>query len=90
MGNTYKALEATASYLLFFPDDETMIANKKFYLTLPDVKEESFKIRPEALEYYERDISEKSLLKYIDDHFQFEEGDISEATVEEDNHISNA
>ena len=78
VGNVPKALEATASYLLFFPTDETMVENKDFYLTLPGVKEDMFKPRKEAIEYHERDVAEKSLLKFIETHFQFDEGDISE------------
>nr|CAD7462472.1 unnamed protein product [Timema tahoe] len=40
--NLQKACEAVSSYLLFFPNDETMLSNKKFYLTMPKVKPEYF------------------------------------------------
>ena len=79
VGDISKALEAAASYLLFFPDDETMNENKEYYLNLPDAKEEMFKPRDEALRYFERQESEQSLLKFIEQNFHFEEGEISEA-----------
>lgn len=42
VGNLRKACEAVASYLLFFPDDETMLSNMKFYSGLPKVQENFF------------------------------------------------
>lgn len=35
--------------------------------------------RPEAVQYYERDEGEKALLQFIEENFQFEEGEITEA-----------
>ena len=76
-----KACQATSTYLLFFPDDETMLENKVFYETLDGFdKEDAFRARPEAVQYLERAKGEKSLLDYIEKNFQFDEGDISEAS----------
>ena len=89
VGNLFKACQATASYQLFFPDDETMEENKNFYLTLPEVTKDMFQPRPEALLYYERYKAEKALIDYIEENFQFDEGDISEpnSVKESDNEI---
>ena len=83
MGNLAKAFEAVGSYLLFYPEDETMLENKRFYSTLPDVTEAMFQPRPEAVRYFEREREEKSLVQFIENHFQFDEGDISEASADE-------
>lgn len=45
MGNLRKACEAVASYLLFFPDDETMLSNMKYYSSVPKVQENFFQPR---------------------------------------------
>lgn len=37
-----KAAEAVATYLLFFPEDETMLHNKKYYLENFDLKPNNF------------------------------------------------
>lgn len=57
-----------------------MLENKIFYLTLDNVSEDMFKPRPEAIQYYERDEGEKALLRFIEENFQFDEGEISEPT----------
>lgn len=80
VGNIEKACQAAASYLLFFPNDETMIDNKNFYMTLGNVNEGMFVPRAEALHYHERELGEKALLQFIEDSFQFDEGEILEAT----------
>lgn len=80
LGNIEKACQAAASYLLFFPNDETMIDNKSFYMTLGNVNEGMFVPRAEALHYHERELGEKALLQFIEDSFQFDEGEILEAT----------
>lgn len=89
MGNLAKAFEAVASYLLFYPDDETMLENQRFYLTLPDVTEDMFRPRSEAVRYVERDRQERSLVQFIENHFQFDEGDISEPSADETNQSTN-
>lgn len=83
MGNIEKACAAAASFLMFFPEDETMLENKIFYLSLENVTESMFTPRPEALQYYERELGEKALLQFIEDNFHFDEGEISEPTVPE-------
>ncbi|KAF4533424.1 hypothetical protein B566_EDAN001149 [Ephemera danica] len=45
MGKLKQACEAAASYLLFFPVDETMLSNIDYYKTQPKVKKEYFKPR---------------------------------------------
>lgn len=55
--------------------------NRLFYSTLPEVTEDMFRPRPEAVQYLEREKGEKALLDYIEKNFHFEEGDISEATA---------
>lgn len=42
VGDLKKACEAVESYLLFYPADETMLANKNYYLSLPKVEESYF------------------------------------------------
>ena len=78
MENLDKACEATATFLLFNPEDATMRENKKFYMTLPAVRETMFKPRQEALNYLERQRGESALLEFIEKNFQFDEGEISE------------
>ena len=73
-----KACEATATFLLFDPQDAIMRENKKFYMTLPAVRETMFKPRQEALNYFERQKGESALLEFIEKNFQFDEGEISE------------
>lgn len=87
VNNMEKACQAVASYQLFFPDDETMNDNKAFYLTLDGVTLAMFQARNEALTYFERNIGEKALLKFIEVNFQFDEGDIHEAAQVTDNEI---
>jgi len=76
--NLDKACEATATFLLFDPQDAIMRENKKFYMTLPAVRETMFKPRQEALNYFERQKGERALLEFIEKNFQFDEGEISE------------
>lgn len=40
-----EACQAVASFLLFKPSDETMLANRDYYLKLPNIGEEFFKPR---------------------------------------------
>jgi len=82
LGDLFKACQAVASYQLFSPEDETMTSNKEFYLSLPEVTETMFEPRTEALKYFVRQKGEKDLIKYIEESFQFDEGDISEPTTE--------
>lgn len=45
VGNLRKACEAVASYLLFYPDDETMLSNMRYYSSLPKVQDTFFEPR---------------------------------------------
>ncbi|KAG8191685.1 hypothetical protein JTE90_016472 [Oedothorax gibbosus] len=67
-----KTCSAVASYLLFHPDDETMLTNKEFYSKQAGVSEEWFTPREDAKEYYNRYNRENNMLKAIEKHFQFE------------------
>lgn len=40
MGKLKAACQAVASYLLFYPDDEAMLSNKKYYSTQPKFRDE--------------------------------------------------
>lgn len=42
VGNMVSACHAVASYLLFYPDDEAMLSNKKYYSKQPKAREEYF------------------------------------------------
>ncbi|XP_018578753.1 prolyl 3-hydroxylase 1 [Anoplophora glabripennis] len=70
MGNLRKACAAVASYLLFFPDDETMLSNMKFYSGLPKVQDHFFQPREEAIRYMQRQIYETRILKFINSEFK--------------------
>jgi leucine proline-enriched proteoglycan (leprecan) len=37
-----KACEAVASYLVFYPADETMLNNKQYYMKLPKFEKDFF------------------------------------------------
>lgn len=45
-GNLKAACQAAASYLLFYPDDDTMRSNLKYYKKLPKVEASYFTPRP--------------------------------------------
>lgn len=45
MGKLKDACAAVASYLIFYPDDDTMLENKKYYLKQPKAQEEYFQPR---------------------------------------------
>lgn len=42
VGNLKEACQAVASYLLFYPDDEVMLDNMKYYRSLPKVTNDYF------------------------------------------------
>ncbi|KAJ9579212.1 hypothetical protein L9F63_024680, partial [Diploptera punctata] len=71
-GNLKKACEAVASYLVFFPADETMLINKEYYLKLPKVQNEHFIPREETINYIHRQEYEIQLLNFIGDEFVFQ------------------
>ncbi|KAJ8975814.1 hypothetical protein NQ317_013745 [Molorchus minor] len=45
MKDLQKACQAVASYLLFYPDDVTMLSNMKFYSRLPKVRDNFFRTK---------------------------------------------
>ena len=53
-------------------------------MTLPQVNKNMFQPRPEALQYFQRQKGEKALIQYIEESFQFDEGDISAPIIETD------
>ncbi|XP_011503662.1 PREDICTED: prolyl 3-hydroxylase 1-like [Ceratosolen solmsi marchali] len=63
------ACEAVASYLLFYPADETMLSNKDYYASLPMIKQNDFRPRQDILAYVSRQEYEKRLLLYIHKEF---------------------
>ncbi|KAF8782020.1 prolyl 3-hydroxylase 1-like [Argiope bruennichi] len=71
VGKLKEACSAVASYLLFYPNDETMHANKEYYSKQPGVLEEWFTPRKEVIEYHWLHEREIKLLKAIEHHFQF-------------------
>ncbi|GFU06572.1 prolyl 3-hydroxylase 1 [Nephila pilipes] len=76
--NLKETCSAVASYLLFHPNDETMLTNKEFYSKQPGVSEEWFTPRKEAQEYHKTHNREINLLKAIEHYFQF--GIINQST----------
>ncbi|XP_066996710.2 prolyl 3-hydroxylase 1 isoform X2 [Anabrus simplex] len=73
VGMLKKACEAVESYLLFYPADETMIKNKKFYLSQSEVKKTYFVPREEAVRYVQRQQYESKLLQFIETEFKSEQ-----------------
>ncbi|CAG9759258.1 unnamed protein product [Ceutorhynchus assimilis] len=72
-GNLNAACQAVASYLLFLPEDETMLANMRYYQALPKVQDDFFTPRDEAIRYAQRETYEKRILQYIKNEFHFNE-----------------
>ncbi|XP_049783374.1 prolyl 3-hydroxylase 1-like [Schistocerca cancellata] len=83
VGDMKKACEAVATYLLFSPADETMLQNKKYYLSLPKVEKEFFKPREEAVKYILRKEYEAKLLNFIETDFTFDKKDEIETSENE-------
>ncbi|XP_044257307.1 prolyl 3-hydroxylase 1-like [Tribolium madens] len=71
-GDLKAACAAVASYLLFYPNDETMLENKKFYSKLPKASDDFFIPRPEALHYVQRHTYEQRILKFIVHEYKFD------------------
>ncbi|KAL3282722.1 hypothetical protein HHI36_005893 [Cryptolaemus montrouzieri] len=70
VGNLKEACRAVASFLLFFPNDESMLDNKEYYMKSPQVETNFFTPRSEAEKYVQRLTYEKKLLKFISKEFQ--------------------
>lgn len=69
LGNLEKACEAVATYIIFHPDDQTMLHNKEFYSLQNEAAVNYFKPSAEAVVYLERSKEEERLLKFIEDNF---------------------
>ncbi|XP_016841537.1 prolyl 3-hydroxylase 2 [Nasonia vitripennis] len=69
LGDLRKACETVETFLLFFPSDDTMLANKEFYASLPIVDEDYFTPRQDVVSYVKRQEYEKLLLRYIAEEF---------------------
>ncbi|CAB0030423.1 unnamed protein product [Trichogramma brassicae] len=63
------ACEAVATFLLFFPADETMLSNKAYYESLPTVRPEHFEPREELRKYFLRQEYEMRLLLLVEEKF---------------------
>lgn len=70
---TKKACEAVATYLLFYPEDDTMLYNKKFYRDTFDLEEVIFTPRKDVLRHYKRQILESRLLNFIQERMVIED-----------------
>ncbi|XP_046482906.1 prolyl 3-hydroxylase 1 isoform X1 [Neodiprion pinetum] len=69
IGKFKEACAAVESFLLFIPTDETVSRNKRYFMELPEVKEEYFKPRKEAESYFKRQEYELRILLYIQEQF---------------------
>ena len=72
VGEIEKACQATASYLLFKPDDSSMLSNKAYYIDKEDADEAWFKPRPEAAAFHKRNVGEQKLFDYIEEGFNLD------------------
>ncbi|KAG5864635.1 Prolyl 3-hydroxylase 1, partial [Gonioctena quinquepunctata] len=70
LDNLEAACRAVASYLLFYPDDATMLENMRYYSKLPKVQDDFFRPREEAIRYLQRHIYESKILKFINEKFK--------------------
>ncbi|CAH1153591.1 unnamed protein product [Phaedon cochleariae] len=77
----FKACRAVASYLIFYPDDDTMLENMRYYSKLPKVNRDFFQPRDEAIRYVQRHTYETRLMKFINQEFKTKSsaGEVSEA-----------
>ncbi|XP_076450677.1 prolyl 3-hydroxylase 1-like isoform X2 [Babylonia areolata] len=64
-----EAVEATASFLLFRPDDEVMLENKKVFMKKFKYDDEQFVPRQDAQMYVERRKKMQALFDYLQEHF---------------------
>ncbi|XP_057671498.1 cartilage-associated protein-like [Diorhabda carinulata] len=70
LGNLKAACQAVASYLLFYPDDETMLDNMRYYYKQPKIQKDYFHPRDEATRYVQRQIYENRILKFVNNEFK--------------------
>ena len=71
VGDLKKAASSVESYLLFYPDDKEMKANKEYYLTKAGVDPSWMVAREETLQYIQREEYEKQMLDFIEQKFTF-------------------
>ncbi|XP_043256674.1 prolyl 3-hydroxylase 1-like [Colletes gigas] len=69
LGNLKAACAAMESYLLFDPNDEPMLQNRKYYNDQPKIADEHCLPRQEAVKYGKRQEYELHLLHYIANEF---------------------
>ena len=69
------AARAVQSYLLFIPDDEAMMSNRKYYLEDLRAEESWFVARPEAVAYSKRETREAKFVEHVEGGFrEFDDG----------------
>lgn len=71
VGDLKKAASCVESYLLFYPEDKEMNANKKFYLGQEGVDPKWMEPRPEAVQYIKREKYETEMMDFIEKKFAF-------------------
>ena len=71
MGDLKKAATNVESFLLFYPEDAEMLANKAYYLSQEAVDPTWMEARPEAAQYIKRELYEKEMLDFIEKKFTF-------------------
>ena len=74
-GKLEDAARAVQSYLLFIPDDEAMLTNRKYYLEDLLAQESWFVARPEAVTYSRRETLEAKFVELVERGFrEFDDG----------------
>uniref|UniRef100_A0A915JN90 procollagen-proline 3-dioxygenase n=1 Tax=Romanomermis culicivorax TaxID=13658 RepID=A0A915JN90_ROMCU len=70
-----KACESVSTYLLFSPNDQTMLDNRKFYQNQAQVTEDLFVPRDNFRAYVERYVLNMKLLNFLDTRFRHDSMD---------------
>ena len=74
-GKLEDAARAAQSYLLFIPDDEAMLSNRKYYLEDLKAEESWFLARQEAVAYSKREAREAKFVELVEGGFrEFDDG----------------
>ncbi|XP_067655021.1 prolyl 3-hydroxylase 2-like [Haliotis asinina] len=87
--NDDKSMEATATFLLFQPGDETMQRNKGFYLQ-KGYSEKDFKLREEAVIYLDRKHQMERLLDFSQTNYLKDTSDLVKPLEEENSKVKAA
>ena len=69
-GKLEDASRAVQSYLLFIPDDDAMLSNRKYYLENMGAEESWFEARPEAVAYSKRETREAKFVDLVEKGFR--------------------